>query len=123
MTSNLTVATGRSEPPRSYRWTVLVVVSLAMFGNYYPYDAVAPVADLLSSQLGFNDEQIGTLYSAYSVAAVLVLLAGGYVIDKLRDETVDLRVWGHLSGRVGGDGAVAGLSRDGRRPIPARSRR
>ena len=82
MTSNLTGATGRSEPPRSYRWTVLVFASLAMFGNYYPYDAVAPVADLLSSQLGFTDEQIGSLYSAYSVAAVLVLLAGGYLIDR-----------------------------------------
>jgi MFS family permease len=73
---------GRREPPRSYRWAVLVALSLAMFGNYYPYDAVAPVADLLSSQLGFTDEQIGSLYSVYSVAAVLVLLAGGYVIDR-----------------------------------------
>src|SRR5688572_30959389 len=70
------------EPPAVFRWTVLVVLSFAMFGNYYPYDAVAPVADLLSSQLGFTDEQIGTLYSVYSVAAVLVLLAGGYIIDR-----------------------------------------
>lgn len=70
------------QPPASYRWTVLLFVSLAMFGNYYPYDAVAPVADLLSTQLGFSDEQIGSLYSIYSVAAVLVLLAGGYIIDK-----------------------------------------
>jgi MFS family permease len=61
---------------------MLVFVSLAMAGNYYPYDAVAPVADLLGSQLGFTDEQIGSLYSVYSVAAVLVLLAGGYVIDR-----------------------------------------
>jgi MFS family permease len=61
---------------------VLVFVSLAMVGNYYPYDSVAPVADLLGSQLGFTDEQIGSLYSAYSVAAVLVLLLGGYIIDR-----------------------------------------
>ena len=72
----------RLEPPAAFRWAILVVLSLAMFGNYYPYDAVAPVADLLSSQLGFTDEQIGTLYSVYSVAAVLVLLAGGYIIDR-----------------------------------------
>src|SRR5688572_2843020 len=72
----------RPEPPAAFRWAVLVVLSLAMFGNYYPYDAVAPVADLLSSQLGFTDEQIGTLYSVYSVAAVLVLLAGGYIVDR-----------------------------------------
>lgn len=72
----------RPEPPPYYRWSVLLFVSLAMFGNYYPYDAVAPVADVLSAQLGFTDEQIGSLYSIYSVAAVLVLLAGGYIIDK-----------------------------------------
>lgn len=77
-----TDATLRPEPPPFYRWTVLVFVSLAMFGNYYPYDAVAPVADLLSSQLGYTDEQIGSLYSMYSIAAVLVLLAGGYIIDR-----------------------------------------
>ena len=39
---------GRPQPPAAYRWTVLVFVSIAMFGNYYPYDAVAPVADILS---------------------------------------------------------------------------
>jgi MFS family permease len=72
----------RFEPPPYIRWTVLVFLSLAMFGNYYPYDAVAPVADLLVQQLGFSDEQIGMLFSVYSVAAVLVLLAGGYVIDR-----------------------------------------
>jgi MFS family permease len=72
----------RPEPPASFRWAILVLLSVAMFGNYYPYDAVAPVADLLASQLGYTDEQIGSLYSVYSVAAVLVLLAGGYVIDR-----------------------------------------
>ncbi len=72
----------RPEPPPYFRWAVLVFISLAMFGNYYPFDSVAPVADLLAAQLGFTDEQIGSLYSIYSVAAVLVLLAGGYVIDR-----------------------------------------
>lgn len=76
------VAAPRFEPPPYIRWAVLVCLSLAMFGNYYPYDAVAPVADLLVEQLGFSDEQIGMLFSVYSIAAVLVLLAGGYVIDR-----------------------------------------
>jgi MFS family permease len=82
MSSPAALPADRLEPPPQLRWLVLVVLSLAMFGNYYPYDAVAPVADLLSTQLGFTDEQIGSLYSVYSVAAVLVLLAGGYVIDR-----------------------------------------
>ena len=72
----------RPQPPGLYRWTVLVVISLAMFGNYYVYDAVAPVFDLLKDQLAYSDEQLGLLYTVYSVAAVLVLLGGGYVIDR-----------------------------------------
>ncbi len=71
-----------ARPPPRDRWAALVLLSLAMFGNYYVYDDVAPVADLLTSQLGFNDEQIGLLYSTYSWAAVLVLLGGGVIIDR-----------------------------------------
>jgi MFS family permease len=70
------------EPTPLYRWTVLVFISLAMFGNYYVYDSAAPVFDLLSTQLGFTDQQLGLLYSVYSIAAVLVLLGGGYIIDR-----------------------------------------
>jgi MFS family permease len=69
-------------PPPFDRWLALVLLSVAMFGNYYVYDTIAPVADLLTRQLGFTDEQIGLLYSTYSWAAVLVLLAGGVIIDR-----------------------------------------
>lgn len=79
--ANAGVATS-AKPSPAYRWTVLVFVSLAMFGNYYVYDSAAPVFDLLSSQLGFTDGQLGSLYSVYSIAAVLVLLVGGYIIDR-----------------------------------------
>jgi len=71
-----------SQPSPRYRWAVLVMISLAMFGNYYVYDSVAPIADMLKSNLGFSDENIGQLYSVYSIAAVLVLLIGGIVIDR-----------------------------------------
>jgi MFS family permease len=66
-----------------YRWTVLLFISLAMFGNYYLYDTIAPIADLLSSQLGFTNDQIGLLYTVYSIAALIVLLFGGIVIDRI----------------------------------------
>jgi len=70
-------------PPARYRWVMLVFISLAMFGNYYVYDSIAPVADILKSQLGFTDENIGSLYSVYSIAAIVVLLLGGYIIDRI----------------------------------------
>lgn len=70
------------EPSPIYRWSVLVFVSLAMFGNYYIYDSIAPIFDLLSSQLKFTDQQLGLLYTVYSIAAIIVLLIGGFIIDK-----------------------------------------
>ncbi len=68
--------------PPSYRWLVLAFVSLAMFGNYYSFDALNPVGPLLESQLGFTQAQIGLLDTSYNIAALLVLLAGGVFIDR-----------------------------------------
>lgn len=72
----------KQEPSALFRWSVLIFISLAMFGNYYIYDSIAPIFDLLSSQLNYTDQQLGLLYSVYSIAAIIVLLLGGYVIDK-----------------------------------------
>ncbi len=72
----------KQEPSTFYRWMVLIFISLAMFGNYYIYDSIAPVFDLLSSELGYTDQQLGLLYTVYSIAAVVVLLIGGYIIDR-----------------------------------------
>ena len=72
----------RPEPTRAWRWLVLVFVSLGMFANYYVFDAMNPVGPLLESQLGFTQSQIGLLDSAYNVAALLVLLLGGVIIDR-----------------------------------------
>lgn len=82
MTSLPPAVTSPVEPPRGYRWLVLVVISLAMYGNYYVYDSIAPIADLLKSSLAFSDENIGALYTAYSIAAVIVLLLGGIIVDR-----------------------------------------
>ncbi len=72
----------RPEPTRFYRWLVLAFVSLGMFANYYVFDALNPVGPFLESQLGFTQAQIGLLDSAYNVAALLVLLLGGVIIDR-----------------------------------------
>lgn len=71
-----------TEPSALYRWVVLIFISLAMFGNYYIYDSIAPIADMLKAELGFSDENIGQLYSFYSIAAIVILLIGGVIIDR-----------------------------------------
>src|SRR6201993_3521490 len=73
----------RPEPSRVYRWIVLCVVSLTMFGNYYVYDCIAPIADLLVKQLGFSDANIGLLQAIYSIPNVFMVLIGGYVVDRI----------------------------------------
>jgi MFS family permease len=72
-----------TSPVATLRWLVLLFVSLAMFGNYYVFDALNPVGPLLESQLGFTQAQIGLLDTAYNVAALLVLLAGGVIVDRV----------------------------------------
>jgi MFS family permease len=70
-------------PPVALRWLVLVMVSLAMFGNYYVYDSIAPVADVLKEQLGFSDTNIGTLNAIYSLPNIIMVLIGGIIIDRI----------------------------------------
>ena len=73
----------KPEPPRGYRWAVLILISLAMFGNYYIYDSVSPLADVLKEQLGFSDTNIGLLNAIYSIPNVFMVLIGGMIIDRV----------------------------------------
>jgi MFS family permease len=73
----------RPEPSGGFRWLVLIFVSVAMFGNYYVYDCIAPIADLLTRQLGFSDSNIGLLQAIYSMPNVVMVLIGGYLVDRL----------------------------------------
>ncbi len=69
---------------RSWRvaWLVLALVALADYGNYYVYDSIAPVADLLQRQRGFSDSQIGMLNAIYSLPNIVLLLVGGMLVDR-----------------------------------------
>lgn len=71
------------EPGRFYRWLALLWLSLAMFGNYYFYDALEPLADLLEKQLHFSNQDIGLLNTAYSTAAFFTVVLGGFLVDRL----------------------------------------
>ena len=81
MTDQTPVATP-TQPTRLYRWLVLVFISLAMFGNYYVYDCIGPLAPLLSKQ-GFTDASIGLLQAIYSFPNILMVLIGGFIIDRI----------------------------------------
>jgi len=73
----------RPEPTRLYRWLVLIFVSLAMFGSYYAYDALSPLADVLKQQLGFSDVDLGFLQFMYSFPNIFTVVIGGIIIDRM----------------------------------------
>src|SRR5271157_3049822 len=83
MSASQTLVDTRPQPSKSYRWLVLLFVSLAMFGNYYFYDALSPVADLLVKQLHFTDANIGLLQAAYSFPNIFTVVIGGVIIDRI----------------------------------------
>ena len=72
-----------SGPSAWYRWAVLIIISLAMGGNYYVYDAIAPLAPVLEAQLGLSDDNIGMLNAIYSIPNIFMVLVGGLVIDRI----------------------------------------
>src|SRR5580692_4370444 len=73
----------RPEPSRPFRWLVLVLISLAMAGNYYIYDSINALERIFIDHLGFSATQFGWLNASYSVAAVATLLLGGIIIDRI----------------------------------------
>ena len=75
--------TEQRRPSVLSRWVALVFLSLAMFGNYYIYDSINPLERIFIEQLGYNATRFGWLNSSYSVAAVLTLLLGGIIIDRI----------------------------------------
>ena len=52
-------------------------------GSYFAYDSIGALAPTLIEDLHLSRSTIGNLYTAYSVAAVLIVFFGGMLYDKL----------------------------------------
>lgn len=70
---------------KSFRWFVLILVSITMATNYYFYDALDPLKQKMGEMLGFSSTDFGLFMSAYSIPNVFLLMAvlGGIIADKL----------------------------------------
>jgi MFS family permease len=73
---------GSRAPAGASRWWVLGLLSLAIAGSYYEYDAIAPIADFLRADRGFSQAQIGMLNAVFSLPNILLALLGGVLIDR-----------------------------------------
>ena len=66
-----------------YRFTVLFFIASLSFGSYFAYDIVGAIAPTLVEELGAARGTVGSFYTMYSIAAILSVLVGGILIDKL----------------------------------------
>ena len=75
---------GRFHPStRTFRFSILFFISLLTFGSYFAYDIIGAVAPTLVEELGAQRSTVGSMYSIYSIAAVLSVFIGGFMIDRL----------------------------------------
>lgn len=68
---------------RLYRFTILIFISLLVLGSYFAYDSIGALENTLMAELNLDRSTIGSLYTAYSVAAIAIVFFGGMLYDKL----------------------------------------
>ncbi|MDZ7374324.1 MAG: MFS transporter [candidate division KSB1 bacterium] len=84
MSGTKAAAGGIFHPSRAlYRFTILVFIASLSFGSYFAYDIVGAIAPTLIRELGASRGTVGGFYTMYSIAAILAVLIGGVLIDRL----------------------------------------
>jgi len=68
---------------KPYRFIVLAFAALMAFGSYFAYDSVGAIETTLIQVFHTDRAAIGTMYTMYSVAAVVAVGAGGVLIDRV----------------------------------------
>jgi len=66
------------------RWSVLLLISLMMFGSYYFYDAYSGIKSVLQKELLFSNNDYGTMVANYSFtnSFLLMTIFGGVILDQ-----------------------------------------
>jgi MFS family permease len=84
MTTEITAPAGFFHPSRPlFRFTNLLFISSLTFGSYFAYDIIGAIAPSLVEGLHAGRKTVGAFNTMYSIAAILVLLFAGMLIDRL----------------------------------------
>ena len=83
MTEKVPVRSFLHPSTRFFRFGILLFISLLTFGSYFAYDIIGAIAPTLVEELGAQRGTVGTFYTMYSIAAILSVLVGGVLIDRL----------------------------------------
>ncbi len=84
MTTESVAPAGFFHPSKPiYRFTNLLFIASLSFGSYFAYDIIGAIAPSLITELKASRATVGTMNTMYSIAAILVVLFGGMLIDRL----------------------------------------
>jgi MFS family permease len=84
MTAETSPRPGILHPSRPlFRFINLLFISSLSFGSYFAYDIIGAIAPSLIAELKAGRATVGTMNTMYSFAAILVVLFGGMLIDRL----------------------------------------
>ncbi len=73
----------KKENKHWWRWLILLVVSLVMFGSYYIYDVLSPINEFIQQDMNIDNARFGLLFSSYYIVNLLfVLLIAGFILDR-----------------------------------------
>jgi MFS family permease len=65
------------------RWFILLIMGLVIFGVYYAYDALSPIADFIMKGINISRAQYGLLFSFYYLPNFIMVLVGGILLDRI----------------------------------------
>src|SRR4030065_2645967 len=65
------------------RWFVLGIMGLVIFGVYYAYYVLSPIADFIMKGINISRAQYGLLFSFYYVPNFIIVLIGGILLDRI----------------------------------------
>jgi MFS family permease len=65
------------------RWWVLALLAITIAGNYYAFDSIAPLAEMLHRERGLSQSQIGLLNAVFGLPNIPLSLVGGILIDRI----------------------------------------
>jgi MFS family permease len=84
MTVDAVSQAGFLHPSRPiFRFLNLAFIASLSFGSYFAYDIIGAIAPSLIAELKAARATVGTMNTMYSFAAILVVLFGGMLIDRL----------------------------------------
>jgi MFS family permease len=84
MTAETAPRTGFLHPSRPiFRFINLAFIASLSFGSYFAYDIIGAISPSLIAELKAARATVGTMNTMYSIAAILVVLFGGMLIDWL----------------------------------------